>query len=145
MPKFSQQSKSNLRTCDIRLQELFCEVIKVYDCTILKGHRDKTEQNRAYYTGRSKLKWPKGRHNRLPSLAADVAPYPIDWGGPLLRDGGLDKKNLEARLRFYHFAGYVQGIASSMGISLRWGGDWDGDFRFNDQTFNDLVHFELGE
>lgn len=70
------------------------------------------------------------KHLALPSRAVDVAPYPINWG---------DKK------RFYHFAGYVQGLAAQLGISLRWGGDWDGDNDLNDQTFFDLVHFELKE
>jgi peptidoglycan L-alanyl-D-glutamate endopeptidase CwlK len=26
---------------------------------------------------------------------------------------------------------------------IRWGGDWDGDQDFRDQTFDDLAHFEL--
>ena len=43
------------------------------------------------------------------------------------------------------FAGYVQGVAEQLGIKIRWGGDWDSDFDFKDQTFNDLVHFELRE
>jgi len=46
---------------------------------------------------------------------------------------------------FYHFAGFVLGIAAVMGIELRWGGDWDMDDDLHDQTFNDLVHFELKE
>lgn len=28
-------------------------------------------------------------------------------------------------------------------VPLRWGGDWDGDGDRTDQTFHDLVHFEL--
>ena len=64
----------------------------------------------------------------LTGRAVDVAPYPIDW---------------DDTDRFYHFAGYVFGIAESMGIHLRWGGDWDSDFTFTDQSFHDLPHFEL--
>ena len=41
------------------------------------------------------------------------------------------------------------GLAKAMSIPLRWGGDWDGDTllsgRDPDQTFDDLVHFELKE
>ncbi len=33
--------------------------------------------------------------------------------------------------------------AHDLGIELRWGGDWDRDAEFDDQTFNDLPHFEL--
>ena len=33
--------------------------------------------------------------------------------------------------------------ALGMGIKLRWGGDWDGDWQTRDNTFDDLPHFEL--
>ena len=130
MPRFSRASTHQLRTCDQRLQDLFQEVVKRYDCTIIKGHRGQREQDQAFAEGKSKLKWPNGNHNQYPSKALDAAPYPIDWN------------NMK---RFYHFAGYVQRVAEEMGIPLRWGGDWDGDLDFSDQTFNDLVHFEIKE
>ena len=126
--KFSRRSKERLSTAHPKLQELFNEVIKHIDCTILCGHRDKEEQNAAFDAGRSKLRWPRGNHNALPSNAIDASPYPIDWN---------DYK------RFYFFAGRVIGIADSMGLDVRWGGDWDSDNDFDDQRFNDLVHFEL--
>jgi len=44
---------------------------------------------------------------------------------------------------FDHFAGVVRAVAYEMDISIRWGGDWDGDWNLFDQTFNDLVHFEV--
>ena len=128
MPKFGKRSKAKLETCHPDLQRLFNEVIKHFDCSILQGERGEEEQNEYYRTGKSKLKFPQSKHNSSPSLAVDVAPYPIDWN---------DKH------RFYYFAGFVKGIAASMGITLRWGGDWDGDNDLNDQTFFDLPHFEL--
>lgn len=128
MPKFSGQSLKRLKTCDEQLQRLFLTVGKEYDCTILEGHRGRRKQNGAFNRGTSKVRWPNGRHNSIPSKGIDVAPYPIDW------------KNEK---RFYHFAGYVQGKASEMGIKIRFGGDWDKDFDLDDQDFNDLVHFEL--
>ena len=33
--------------------------------------------------------------------------------------------------------------ARDCNVPLRWGGDWDGDGDRTDQTFHDLVHFEL--
>ncbi len=134
MPKFSQDSFSKLSTCHIELQTLFYEVIRSFDCTVLEGHRGQAEQDAAFEKGNSKLKWPDGKHNGQPSTAIDVAPYPINW---------VNEK------RFYWFAGYVLGIAErmkaegKMTYSVRWGGDWDCDKDFTDQTFNDLVHFEL--
>ncbi len=131
MPKFSKRSLENLESCHEDLQELFLEVVQGYDCTILCGRRGKAAQDEAFRTGASEKEWPKSKHNAEdyePSDAVDVAPYPIKW------------KN---RKRFYHFAGYVQGIADRMGIEIRWGGDWDSDTDLDDQSFFDLPHFEI--
>lgn len=128
MTNFSKMSQERLDTCAVELQKLFIEVAKNVDCTILVGHRGEKEQNAAFHEGLSKLAWPKSKHNTLPSRAIDVAPYPIDWG------------DIE---RFCYFAGFVKGIAEGLGISIRWGGDWDDDGQVKDETFRDLVHFEL--
>lgn len=67
-------------------------------------------------------------------MAVDVAPYPIDW---------------EDRDRLHYFAGYVMGTAAYlydlgvMSYRVRFGGDWDMDTQTADNTFDDLVHFEL--
>lgn len=128
MYKFSTKSREQLLTAHKDLQSLFKEVIKGYDCTVIIGHRTEEEQNEAFRTNHSKLKFPESKHNSSPSMAVDVAPYPIDW------------TNTEA---FYHFGGYVKGVADQMGIQVRWGGDWDDDNDLHDQTFMDLVHWEL--
>lgn len=134
MPMFSQESFSKLSTCHLDLQALFFEIIRTVDCSILEGYRNQEDQDRAFAAGNTKLKWPDGKHNHQPSYAVDVAPHPLDW------------KNTK---RFYWFGGYVLGIASrlkeagKMTHAIRWGGDWDGDNDLDDQTFNDLVHFEL--
>ncbi len=128
MPLFSSKSKVLLLTCHPQLEKLFNTVIQHFDCTILEGHRSKGRQKQLYKEGKSKLTHSKHNHN--PSLAVDVSPYPIDWN---------DIK------RFYYFAGFVKGVATSLNIPLRWGGDWDSDTQVADNTFNDLVHFELKE
>ena len=128
MPKFGRTSRKRLDSCHEDIREVFNEVVKHYDCSIVCGYRGEKEQNQAYDKGNSKVKYPKGRHNKFPSNAVDVAPYPIDWAD---RDG------------FILFAGFVLGVASQKGINLRWGGDWDGDFDLSDNQFDDLVHFEL--
>jgi len=128
MPYFSKRSKSRLSTCDERLQEVFTEVIKHVDCSILEGHRSKERQNKLYDEGRTKVKYPNGRHNSSPSKAVDVTPYPVDW---------------EDRERQTLFAGFVIGIGRGMGYNLRWGGDWDMDFQVMDNRFDDFPHFEI--
>lgn len=133
MPYFSERSKSNLEQCHINLQCLFNQVIRFYDCTIIEGYRGKEEQNKAYSDGKSQLKFPESKHNELPSLAVDVVPYFED--SPHIRWD--DKES------FYYFAGYVKSVANSMGIKVRWGGDWDSDRDFHDSSFIDFPHWEL--
>ena len=128
MPRYSKRSKKRLATCDERLQDVFNEVIKHVDCSILEGHRSKERQNKLYDEGRTKVRYPDGRHNFNPSRAVDVTPYPVDW---------------EDRERQTLFAGFVLGTARSMGINLRWGGDWDQDFQVMDNRFDDFPHFEI--
>ena len=125
---FGKWSRKNLKTCHPDLQKLFNEVIMHVDCSVICGHRGEEDQNKAYHEGRSKLKYPHSKHNKKPSLAADVVPYPIDW-----QDAN----------RFYMFAGVVRGIAAMMNIEIRCGADWDGDMEIKDQNFHDVVHFEL--
>ena len=79
MPKFGRKSRQRLGTCHPKLQMVFNEVIKHIDCSILEGHRDAITQNKYFKEGKSKVKYPDGRHNKVPSLACDVVPYPIDW------------------------------------------------------------------
>ena len=128
MPRFSSKSKRKLDTCHESLQQLFSEVVKSFDCTVIEGHRGEKKQNEACRKGNSKLKYPNGKHNKTPSIAVDVIPYPIDW---------------KDRDRMHYFGGFVLGIAKKMGFKIRWGGDWDMDTHTKDNKFDDLVHFEM--
>lgn len=120
MPKFSKKSKKKLKTCAANLQKLFNVVVKHVDCTVLEGHRGKEAQNHAFDTGRSQLKWDKGNHNKSPSKAVDVVPYPIDWDNVA---------------RFREFAQFVKGVAAGLDIKITSGGlDW--------KKFKDYPHFE---
>ena len=128
MPAFGTASMAKLQTCDQRLQKLFLEVVKHWDCTVTCGFRNQADQEAAFAAGNTKLHWPDGNHNKNPSYAVDVAPYPVDY-------------NDINRIRV--FAGFVLGVASQMGLNIRWGGDWNQDTQVKDNTFNDLVHFEI--
>ena len=128
MPRFGKRSKERLATCEKDLQLVFNEIIKHVDCSVLEGHRSKDRQNSLYEDGKTKVRYPNGRHNSSPSRAVDVTPYPVDWAD---------------RERQTLFAGFVIGVANQMGINLRWGGDWDQDFQVQDNKFDDFPHFEL--
>ncbi len=117
MPHFSKKSKDILATCHPKLRLICNKAIIVTDFSVLDGYRDKESQNRAYSDGFSEKKFPESMHNKIPSPAVDVAPYPIDWN---------DIK------RFYYLAGVFEGIAKENDIYLRWGGEWE-----------DFGHFEV--
>jgi len=107
VPNFGAKSKQNLSEAHINLQRLFTEVIKHRDCTVVVGYRGEAEQNRAFAVGNSKLKFPNSKHNQSPSLAVDVVPY---------INGGACWDTKEC----YAFGGFVMGVASQMGIKIRY-------------------------
>lgn len=143
MPTFSEQSEKKLHTCHPELVTLFHEVIKYFDCTVAEGYRGEAEQNKAFDEGKSKLKWPHGNHNKLPSMAVDVYPYPVKLNPENKREAEIYK------WRMAYFAGQVKAIArrlkeeGKMKFDLIWGCDWDDDTELSDHDFFDFPHFEL--
>lgn len=128
MYKFGARSQQKLNTCHNDIQEVLNEAIQIIDFTVLCGHRGQKEQNDHFHAGRSKVQYPDSKHNSMPSIAVDIAPYPIDWN------------NIE---RFAQLGGIIKGIAHSKGIKIRCGFDWDGDGDITDQSFMDWPHIEL--
>lgn len=129
MPQFGSHSRAQLATAHTELQRLFNEVIKHWDCKITEGKR--SEEQQRYYVATGASKTLKSKHVYPvgePSLAVDVAAWPI---------------NYEDYKRQLAFSGFVLGVAAMLGINVRWGGDWNSNHDLADQTFNDLVHFEL--
>ncbi|MEZ9627486.1 peptidase [Aliivibrio fischeri] len=129
MNKFSKQSATRLASCHPQLQKVFTKVLEICDCSILCGHRTEAEQN-ALPSSNTQVRFPNSKHNSVPSKAVDATPYPYDE---------------DDRERFSYFAGIVIGVGASMGIVIRWGGDWDKDNELKDNGFDDLMHFELVE
>jgi peptidoglycan L-alanyl-D-glutamate endopeptidase CwlK len=136
MPVFSATSKQRLATCDSRLQLLLNEAIKHIDFVVVEGHRDEAAQNEAFRKGASKKRWPNGNHNAVPSRAIDIAPY--------FPDVKIDWNDLVA---FGRLMGFIQCLAILHGVKLRFGLDWDGDFRSvnrdPNESFLDAPHIEL--
>ena len=130
MPRFGKRSKERLKGVDAKLQNVLNEVVKYFDITIIEGLRSQKRQNELVAQGKSKTKF--GKH--VDGKAVDIAPYPIDWN---------------ARDDFHYLGGFVLGMAASMGIKIRWGGDWNASSLFKgqrttkDNNFDDLVHFEI--
>ena len=130
MPRFGKRSKERLKGVDAKLQNVLNEVVKYFDITIIEGLRSQERQNELVAQGKSKTKF--GKH--VDGKAVDISPYPIDW---------------KARDDFHYLGGFVLGMAASMGIKIRWGGDWNASSLFKgqrttkDNNFDDLVHFEI--
>lgn len=125
MPKYSRVSKLRLLTCNPILQDIFNELIEIYDHTVLCGARDREEQNQAFDTGKSKAKWGQSKHNVIPGVrewsdAIDAAPYPIDWNN---------------HVRFSEMNDKVQAIAKKKGYKIKWGGNF--------KNLKDLGHWEV--
>ena len=124
-------SQQRLDTCHPDLQEVVVAVMQmqVMDFAVLCGHRTQEEQLELFAAGLSKVK--NSKHNEKPSRAIDIAPYKVRT---------VTEKD---KARYYMLAGLVVAAARDRGIKIRCGADWDGDGKFNDQTFDDLAHFEL--
>ena len=123
--KFSKLSLERLATCHQDLQRLMHAVMadQIMDFSILCGFRDKQDQNDAVKRGTSELCWPHGRHNHKPSLAVDIAAYPIN---------NFDDDNT---FRTKELAKFVKLKAKELKIPVFWGGDWT--------HFKDIYHFQL--
>ena len=60
--------------------------------------------------------------------AVDLVPYPVDWND-------LTKFDQVAKAMF--------AAADELGVSIRWGADWDNDGNYREKGEYDLPHFEL--
>ena len=160
MARHGSRSMGFLTTCTEGIQRVFTQVVKGFDNSILDGARTPKQQDAKLASGASKTldskhipRKPDGSYDPYgKSKAVDAAPYPIKWPDVkafndildnLSEDEGKELKEYVKTVgRFYAFHGYVMGTADAMGIPLRGGSDWDGDWDFTDQRFDDLVHFE---
>lgn len=154
MPTFSKSSETALATCHPRLQQAARELIDTFDFAVLEGHRDQSAQDADFATGRSKLKWPNGKHNAMPSKAFDIGPYHPQFGvligtpeqlAHIASSWGISIKEAAALVREHYcfLAGQMLAVARSQLTTLRWGGDWNRNNSLFDNSFDDLGHFEL--
>ncbi len=118
--KYGSKSLHHLKTLDPRWGKILNEAIKHFDISILCGYRNEKDQMRAFNSGRSTLMYPLSKHNENPSIAVDLAIWPIKW---------------EDYNMFFQLAGCIKTIASQQGVKIKWGGDW--------KVLKDYVHFEI--
>jgi peptidoglycan L-alanyl-D-glutamate endopeptidase CwlK len=131
-------AEQRLSTVNPVLRDIVMEAEKIVPFMVLEGHRGKEAQDKAVAEGKSKLPWPQGKHNKLPSDAVDLAPLYFEAGAK------IDWHDLIA---FGRIMGVIQALAFQRGVKLRFGLDWDGDFRSvnrdPNESFLDAPHVEV--
>lgn len=153
MYSFSSTSTMRLNQCHINIIRINTEVIRAVDFSIVTGHRDKETQNKLY-PKYSKVQWPDSKHNKQPSLACDVAPYIKPYGAlfgstkqvqSIMSSTGKTKDQVNDMITkaYARLIGHTERVAYNLGIKIRVGLDWDGDWDTLDQKFHDLGHWEL--
>ena len=152
MARFGAKSKAQLDTLHPGLRAALEGVIPWLDFSVREGYRSDEDQQTAYDAGVSNAKPGESLHNRYPSWAVDVYPYPLSQtefdefakhgrnAGPIFarfamiaaavtqaaREGYIDPK--DGKRKF---------------VELRWGADWDMDEKDLGAGFNDSPHIEI--
>jgi len=146
MYRFGNRSKERLTTCHPDMIKIMEEVIKVYDFSVLEGLRTAEKQLEYFETGRSKLDGVKKLskhqdHGDGLSYAVDIMPYK--------RGSNAFSGNKKDIARFYYLGGLVKMATAKLleegkiSHTIRWGADWNSNDLFDDNSFDDLPHFEL--
>lgn len=150
-----QASRAKLDTVDPRLRKVVERAIEIteQDFVVLCGVRAQREQYQLYAKGRHvaelraagvpldilaqpgepKVTWTlHSRHcpdtKTGLSNAVDLCPFPIDWNH-------LAKFDAVSRA--------MRQAAREIGVSIRWGADWDDDGKSREKGESDSPHFEL--
>ena len=133
MNAWGKASKRHRQSIDWHLNAVSDRVLKIRNHSIIQGHRNEADQNAAFDRGDSKLRWPDGNHNCIPSKALDMQPWPMPDDEQALRED------------LSYLAGLYVGIGPTMGVILRWGGSWDRSGEIENNKFFDGFHIEIVE
>ena len=147
----SQQSLDRLNGIDERLQRAVKRAIQLtkQDFMVLEGVRTREQCMINYGKGRTaaqcvakgvpaqyanpnatKVTWLNDpfASKHCDGKAVDLVPYPVDWN---------DLKKFDV------IAQAMLQAAKELGISIRWGADWDGDGKPRERGESDSPHFEI--
>lgn len=158
--KYSSISRKELETVCPELSRIFTMVLPFQDHSILQGARNEYEQDKLLAEGKSKLAYPRSKHNvgpgagRTLSDAVDVAVYHPVFGkligtenqyARICKEFGITKSRAETWLymEYARLNALVMYAAYLDDVTVRWGGDWNYVNGILDQTFDDLFHWEV--
>jgi len=136
---FSERSLNNLKGVHPKLVAVVKRALELspIDFTVLEGVRSQARQDELWAQGRTKpgqvVTWVQtsGTHGIQEDgygHAVDLAPYPIDWND---------------HARFDGLANIMFAAAKDLGVTLRWGGNWNMDATIHERGESDSPHFEL--
>lgn len=110
--------EAKLALADDSLSSWFRGTVKPLhpDCHVSWAFRGKADQNEAYAMGKSKLPWPKSKHNTTPALAIDLF-------------------KLESNGMASWIWKYFKKISEEAPAYIKWGGNFT--------NFSDFSHYEL--
>ena len=128
MPRFGTRSNEKLTNAHVDLRLVLNKVIKKVDFTVIWTFRNEAQQTGMYLNGDTRNPWPTSKHNRKPSLAVDIVPYPAMY---------------EATYeQFFELATYMFEAAMELDIPITWGGHWIG-YTGKGYYDRDWSHWEL--
>lgn len=121
-------SIARLMTCHPLIVTLFQRAIKrpdlPHDLSVICGHRNKEDQDAAFAAGNSRVRWPRGKHNKTPAEAVDVVPF-IN-GEQEHRNADIFRKHVP--MVKDEWAKMVAEGLVPPGVTLESGADWGWDF-----------------
>lgn len=133
---FGQRSLDRLNGVNTRLVSVVHRALELstVDFTVVEGLRSKQRQQQLYAQGRTAagriVTWTlKSKH--IDGLAVDLAP---------ITDGKIDWNNLA---KFDAIGAAMKKAAAELGVTIRWGADWDRDGKLREKGESDSPHFEL--
>lgn len=121
----NKSSREKLESCHPNIIRLAIAVSRIYPIQCICGHRNNTDQEKAFKEGKSQLKPGESKHNQKPSLAADFVPDPDE------NSKTLEWNDVE---EFERMCLVFEQVADEMDIKIRLGRDF---------SFRDLPHIEL--
>lgn len=130
----SERSIKSLEGVDPRLVQVVKRAIQIteQDFVVIEGLRTQARQDELWAQGRTKpgpiVTWTKDASSHGTGRAVDICPYPVDWN---------DLKKFDA------IATAMFTAAAELGVTLRWGADWDQDGNPRERGESDSPHFEL--
>lgn len=132
---FGESSERRLKTCSQDIQAIVEAALATslidFGIPPYGGKRTEQEQAKLFNQGKSKCDGVNNKSYHQSGKAVDIVAY-------------VDGKYTYDTRYYYMLAHHIMATAKRLGYNnMRWGGDWDKDFDLDDQTFNDLCHFEL--